>query len=183
MHFIVDFARAAWMWEEIFCLIFFLFSIAFAHQWLGGGAAILSSLIVFYNSLCKRATPEADVLGSCRKYILWLISYVSILGDPGVVSRVLPLAKETRTRKWHFLTASRLDLVDPMQNPYSPFSFLRCVEKKKSRSDCPIYYEVKEDNYCSDFIFLNLLFVFLKPCTNTFNTYAFYVLWKNCKTT
>ena len=41
-------------------------------------ADILSSLIVFYNRFCKRATAEADFLGSCRKYILSLISlYVS----------------------------------------------------------------------------------------------------------
>ena len=40
-------------------------------------ADILSSLIVFYTLFCKRATAEADFLGSCRKYILSLISYVS----------------------------------------------------------------------------------------------------------
>ena len=40
-------------------------------------ADILSSLIVFYNSFCKRATAEADFLGSGRKYILSMISYVS----------------------------------------------------------------------------------------------------------
>ena len=40
-------------------------------------ADILSSLIVFYNWFCKRATAEADFLVSCRKYILSLISYVS----------------------------------------------------------------------------------------------------------
>ena len=33
-------------------------------------ADILRSLIVFYNSFCKRATAAADFLGSCRKYIL-----------------------------------------------------------------------------------------------------------------
>ena len=38
-------------------------------------ADILSSLIVFYNWFCKRATAEADFLGSCREYILSLISY------------------------------------------------------------------------------------------------------------
>ena len=40
-------------------------------------ADILSSLIVFYNWFCKRATAEAYFLGSCRKYISSLISYVS----------------------------------------------------------------------------------------------------------
>ena len=40
-------------------------------------ADILSSLTVFYNWFCKRATAEADFLGSCRKYVLSLISYVS----------------------------------------------------------------------------------------------------------
>ena len=40
-------------------------------------ADILSSLIVFYDWFCKRNTGEADLLGSCRKYILSLISYVS----------------------------------------------------------------------------------------------------------
>ena len=40
-------------------------------------ADILSSLIVFYNWFCKRATAEADFLCSCRKCILSLISYVS----------------------------------------------------------------------------------------------------------
>ena len=40
-------------------------------------ADILSSVIVFYNWFCKRATAEADFLGSYRKYILSLISYVS----------------------------------------------------------------------------------------------------------
>ena len=40
-------------------------------------ADILSSLIVFYNWFWKRATAEADLLGSCRKYILSSISYVS----------------------------------------------------------------------------------------------------------
>ena len=32
-------------------------------------ADILSSLIIFYDWFCKRATAEADFLGSCRKYI------------------------------------------------------------------------------------------------------------------
>ena len=40
-------------------------------------ADVLNSLIVFYNWFCKRATAEADFLGSCRKYILLLISIVS----------------------------------------------------------------------------------------------------------
>ena len=40
-------------------------------------ADILSSLIVFHNWFCKRATAEEDFLGSCRRYILSLISYVS----------------------------------------------------------------------------------------------------------
>ena len=40
-------------------------------------ADILGSLIVFYNWFCKRETADADFLGSCRKYILSLISYVS----------------------------------------------------------------------------------------------------------
>ena len=40
-------------------------------------ADILSSLIVFYNWFRKRATAKADFLGSCRKCILSLISYVS----------------------------------------------------------------------------------------------------------
>ena len=40
-------------------------------------ADILNSLIVFYNWFCERATAEADFLGSCRKYILSLISHVS----------------------------------------------------------------------------------------------------------
>ena len=40
-------------------------------------ADILSSLIVFYNWFYQRATAEADFLGSCRKYILSLISHVS----------------------------------------------------------------------------------------------------------
>ena len=33
LHFIVDFARAAWLWEQMFYFIS-LFSIALAHQWL-----------------------------------------------------------------------------------------------------------------------------------------------------
>ena len=40
-------------------------------------ADISSSLILFYFWFRKRATAEADFLGSCRKYILSLISYVS----------------------------------------------------------------------------------------------------------
>ena len=36
-----------------------------------------ADLITFYNWFCKRATAEADFLGSCRKYILSLISHVS----------------------------------------------------------------------------------------------------------
>ena len=39
-------------------------------------ADILSSLMVFYDRFCERATAEADFLGSCREYILSLISYV-----------------------------------------------------------------------------------------------------------
>ena len=33
LHFIVDFARAPWLWEQVF-YFFFLFSIDFARQWL-----------------------------------------------------------------------------------------------------------------------------------------------------
>ena len=40
-------------------------------------ADILSSLIVFYNWFCKKATVKADFLGSCRKNILSLISFIS----------------------------------------------------------------------------------------------------------
>ena len=40
-------------------------------------ADFLSSLIVFYNWFWERATAEADFVGSCRTYILSLISYVS----------------------------------------------------------------------------------------------------------
>ena len=39
-------------------------------------ADISISLIVFSNWFCQRATAEADFLGSCRKYILSLISYL-----------------------------------------------------------------------------------------------------------
>ena len=40
-------------------------------------ADILSSLILFCNWFFKRATAEADLVGSCWKYILLLISFVS----------------------------------------------------------------------------------------------------------
>ena len=78
LHFIVDFARAAWLWEQIFDFIF-LFSIDFArllHTPVTVEADILSCLIVLYNWFSKR-TAEEDFLGSCRKYILSLISYVT----------------------------------------------------------------------------------------------------------
>ena len=74
LHFILDFARAAWLWEQIFYFSFLVFDRLRTPVTVD--ADVLSSLIVFCNWFCKTATAEADFLGSCRKYILPLISYV-----------------------------------------------------------------------------------------------------------
>ena len=130
LHFILDFARAVWLWEQILLLHYLVFD----RLWHVSdcGADIVISLTVFYNWFCKRATVEANFLGSC----IDLLTFMQIVNNFALEPYSKPFFKQFCKKICPFFYSGRKGIDIPLTTILSPSPQISLILLSRTSYSC-----------------------------------------------